>query len=73
MKKIEKIAKEAGLESVDLSYAEFGIPHKILVRFAELIVQECCDYIDGVPSTEGGILIQSKQFIIINLKNHLLS
>lgn len=72
MKKIEKIAKEAGLESVDLPYAEFGIPHE-LVRFAELIVQECCDYIDGVPSTGGGILIQSKQFIIINLKNHLLS
>ena len=39
-------------------------------KFAELIVQECIDWIDGSPTTEEGSLILSKHFIIANLKQH---
>ena len=41
------------------------------VKFAELIVQECCDWIDGSPTSESGCqLLLTKQFIIANLKDH---
>ena len=39
-------------------------------KFAELIVRECIDWIDGSPTTEEGSLILSKHFIIANLKHH---
>jgi hypothetical protein len=39
-------------------------------KFAELIVQECVNWIDGSPATEEGTLILSKSFIIANLKQH---
>ena len=39
-------------------------------KFAELIVQECIDWIDGSPTTEEGSLILSKHFIIANLKQN---
>ena len=39
-------------------------------KFAELIVRECIDWIDGSPTTEEGSLILSKHFIIANLKQH---
>ena len=39
-------------------------------RFAELIVRECVNWIDGSPTTEEGTLILSKSFIIANLKQH---
>ena len=39
-------------------------------KFAELIVKECIDWIDGSPTTEEGSLILSKHFIIANLKHH---
>ena len=38
---------------------------------AELIVNECCDWIDKSPSTESGQLLLSKSFIIANLKGYL--
>ena len=41
-----------------------------LEKFAELIVRECIDWIDGSPTTEEGSLILSKHFIIANLKHH---
>ena len=41
-----------------------------LELFAELIVQECVNWIDGSPTTEEGTLILSKSFIIANLKQH---
>ena len=43
---------------------------KFMERFAELIVKECIDWIDGSPTTEEGSLILSKHFIIANLKHH---
>ena len=39
-------------------------------KFAELIVRECVNWIDGSPTTEEGTLILSKSFIIANLKQH---
>ena len=39
-------------------------------KFAELIVRECVNWIDGSPATEEGTLILSKSFIIANLKQH---
>jgi hypothetical protein len=39
-------------------------------KFAELIIQECIDWIDGSPTTEEDTLILSKQFILANLKQH---
>lgn len=41
-----------------------------LEKFAELIVRECCDWIDGSPSTDAGQLLLTKSFIIANLKGH---
>lgn len=41
-----------------------------LEKFAELIVQECCEWIDGAPATESGQLLLTKSFIIVNLKGH---
>jgi len=40
------------------------------VKFAELIVKGCCDWIDGSPVTESGQLILTKSFIIANLKGY---
>ena len=39
-------------------------------KFAELIVRECCDWIDGSPATDGGMLLLTKSFIIANLKGY---
>lgn len=36
----------------------------------ELIVRECCDWIEGSPSTDAGQLLLTKSFIIANLKGH---
>jgi len=41
-----------------------------LEKFAELIVRECADWIDGSPTTDAGQLILTKSFIISNLKEH---
>ena len=40
------------------------------VKFAELIVGRCVDWIDGSPTTDAGQLLLSKSFIIANLKGH---
>ncbi len=37
-------------------------------KLAELIVQECCDWIDGSPANDAGQLHLTKSFIIVNLK-----
>jgi hypothetical protein len=39
-------------------------------KFAELIVQECVDWIDGSPSTDAGQLVLTKSFIIANIKEY---
>lgn len=39
-------------------------------KFAEMIVRECCDWIDGSPSTDAGQLLLTKSFIIANIKGY---
>jgi hypothetical protein len=53
----------------DSNAYEAQVSPEDLELFAELIVQECCDWIDGVPSTDGGMLLLTKSFIIVNLKD----
>ena len=42
----------------------------VMEEFAELIVRECVDWIDGSPSTDAGQLVLTKSFIIANIKDH---
>jgi len=77
---IKELARQAGCKVMD--DGEWYIPsatglEKIvytsgvgLEKFAELIVRECVNWIDGSPATEEGTLILSKSFIIANLKQH---
>jgi hypothetical protein len=66
---IEKLSMEANAQTGN----KFDLNHKpldaFLEKFAELIVQECCNWIDGSPSTDAGQLVLTKSFIIDNLKN----
>ena len=62
--RIEELAKYCGYNG-DYCTEDFS-----LEMFAELIVRECCDWIDGSPSTDAGQLLLTKSFIIANLKGH---
>jgi hypothetical protein len=72
--RIKELADEAGLRFTQLMSNPM-VPvvdgrETDLEKFAELIVRECIDWIDGSPTTEEGSLILSKHFIIANLKHH---
>lgn len=49
---------------------EYGSVMYDLERFAEKIINECCVWIDGSPTTESGQLLLTKSFIIVNIKAH---
>lgn len=77
--RIKQLARQAGgefwqrIESDGVLNKEAYItfdPPQSLEKFAELIVRECCDWIDGSPSTDAGQLLLTKSFIIANLKGH---
>ena len=69
--RIRELAKESGyVYHVGGTVPYFEFSKNQLEKFAELIVQECIDWIDGSPTTEEGSLILSKHFIIANLKQH---
>ena len=66
--RITQLAEQAGM-------GPWGVGNddnvsEIVEKFAELIVRECVNWIDGSPATEEGTLILSKSFIIANLKQH---
>ena len=66
--KIRELADRAG------EYADFEselCTDDFLKKFAELIIEECCDWIDGSPSSDAGQLLLTKSFIIANIKNIL--
>ena len=69
--RIEELARQAadGMLSYDAE-GEWQLSKREVQKFAELIVQECVNWIDGSPATEEGTLILSKSFIIANLKQH---
>jgi hypothetical protein len=60
------LLKELSLQAGGSHYPT--INPELQAKFAELIVRDCCDWIDGSPTTEGGQLILTKSFIIANLK-----
>lgn len=71
--KLEELKEQSYIQEVE--YNEYnGAGYYVSVfsekKFAELIIQECCDWIDRSPSTESGQLVHTKSFIIANLKNH---
>ena len=68
-----EFVKQAGISTTDHGRGSFIDDHVSLgdlERFAQLIVQECCDWIDGSPASDAGQLLLSKSFIIANLKGH---
>ena len=65
--RIKELAVQAGF----VPEADWdGMLHFDKEKFAELIVRECVDWIDGSPTTDAGQLLLSKSFIIANLKGH---
>ena len=66
--RIKELAEQAGFIDRGSNHTAYmSFDHE---KFAELIVKECVNWIDGSPTTEEGTLILSKSFIIANLKQH---
>ena len=64
--KIRELAIKAGASE----WRDSTIPATMdIEKFAELILEECCNWIDGSPSTDAGQLLLTKSFIIANIKN----
>ena len=66
--RIRELMEQAGAVFTD--YHAVSLVDDEIEKFAELIVRECADYIDGSPTTDAGQLLLSKSFIIANLKGH---
>lgn len=68
--RIQQLHEEA-MKSCDEHRSDILNYHRIYrEKFAELIVDECCNWIDGSPSIDGTQLLLTKSFIIANLKAH---
>lgn len=65
---IQELILQAGFPKFDKMYVVTD--GKELEKFAELIVRECADWIDGSLATDAGQLLLTKSFIIANLKGH---
>ena len=72
--RIRELAEQAGLLPREIGPVvetrHMKNKQQSLEKFAELIVRECCDWIDGSPATDGGMLLLTKTFIIANLKGY---
>jgi hypothetical protein len=67
--KIKQLAEQAGsTHKQNLGVYQFYTDE--LEKFAELIIRECCDWIEGSPTTDANQLLLTKSFIIANLKEH---
>lgn len=74
--KIKLLAEQSGIKFIpfvvdgeEYDFDEVEVEDSdMLQNFAELIIKECCDWIEGSPSTESGQLLLTKSFIIANLK-----
>jgi hypothetical protein len=70
--RIRELAEQAGINIDSFQFSGTPIKHIVgessLENFAELIVRECCDWIDGSPANDAGQLHLTKSFIIANLK-----
>ena len=72
-KRIKELAQQADEGYTGDSKDDMGaslVGNDAIEKFAELIVKECCDWIDGSLSTDAGQLLLTKSFIIANLKGH---
>lgn len=68
--RIRELAVKAGIISSEYNGFDPTSLTSAQRTFAELIVRECCDWIDGSPATDAGQLLLTKSFIIANLKEH---
>jgi len=73
--RIQELAEQAGMNPSAFQFSGTPIKYEVteseLEKFAELIVRECCDWIEGSPTSESGCqLLLTKSFIIANLKGH---
>lgn len=55
-------------ESTEEEYCDF-LPEE-LEDFVMKTIDLCCDYIEGLPTSEEGTIILTKSFIIANLKGY---
>lgn len=62
--RIKELAEQANNQTAGNGFSMIKRDEK----FAELIVKECCDWIDGSPANDAGQLHLTKSFIIANLK-----
>lgn len=67
---IKALAQQAGESIPEFHFGDWNIPNEFIQKFAQLIVRECCDWIDGSPATDAGQLLLTKSFITANLKGH---
>ena len=71
--RIKELIEQSGFEEKDGHISIQGVymfNTTRMEKFAELIVRECCDWIDGSPATDAGQLLLTKSFITANLKGH---
>lgn len=54
-------------ESTEEEYYDF-LPEE-LEEFVAKIVNSCCDWISGVPTSEEGAILLTKSFVIVNIKD----
>ncbi len=67
--RIKELAEKADEYAADYEFKNGGDEFNVFKeKFAELIVKECCDWIDGSPANDAGQLHLTKSFIIANLK-----
>ena len=55
--RIRELAKQAGMESADFPYDEFGMPWE-QKKFAELIVRECAQFCEDKNSKLLGTMLK---------------
>jgi hypothetical protein len=70
--KLEELKEQSYIQEIEYNEyngAGYYVNEFSEEKFAELIVEECCNWIDHSPSTESGQLIHTKFFIIANIKN----
>ena len=59
--------KELYLKTTQNSWA-YDSELKVVEKFTNLLVNDMCQWVEGVPETEEGMMLLSKSFIIANIK-----
>lgn len=61
--------KELYLKAVERDYA-YDSELVSANRFTSLIIADICEWLEGVPTSEEGMMLLTQQFIIANLKSY---